>query len=214
MDREERLLPWRTGPIPTLPCTKPGGEAESVYLLMRDLDARCEALMKGCGNETMVIISADHGHIDVNRYVDISDLPGFVDCLIMPPFLESRSALFFVKHERHREFEEIFQSHLSKEFALFSRKEILSRGLFGAVSEATPAHQKTDDFIGDYLITATGKRALKYYESEHDHSHDFASHHAGMTESENEDSTDRVASANVKKVRQNKKALPECRKGF
>ena len=171
-------------PDPDITLHKTGGDAESVYSLMRDLDSRCEALMKDCGKETIVIISADHGHIDVNRYVDISDIPGFVDCMIMPPFLESRAALFFIKHDRRQEFEDIFQRHLSKEFVLFSRKEILSRGLFGTVSAVTPAHPKTDDFIADYLITATGKRALKYYEPERDHSHDFASHHAGMTENE------------------------------
>lgn len=171
-------------PDPDITLHKTGGDAEAIYAIMRDLDSRCDSLMKDCGRDTLVIISADHGHIDVNRYVDISDIPGFVDCMIMPPFLESRSAFFFVKDNQHRKFEELFQRHLSKEFALFSRKEILAQGLFGPVSAATRMHPKTDDFIADYLITATGKRALKYYEPEHDHSHDFASHHAGMTENE------------------------------
>lgn len=171
-------------PDPDITLHKTGGEAESIYEIMRDLDARCEALVRACREDTLVIVSADHGHIDVNRYVDISDIPGLIDCMIMPPFLEVRSALFFIKHDKRQAFEEIYRSHLSNEFALFSRKEILERGLFGPVSDKMPVHRKTDDFIADYLVTATGKRAIKYYEPEHDHTHDFASHHAGMTESE------------------------------
>lgn len=171
-------------PDPDITLHKTGGGADSVYTVLRDLDSRCEALIKDCDKETMVIISADHGHIDVDRYVDISGIPGMTDCMIMPPFLEARAAFFFVKADRRQEFEAVFNRSLSKEFILFSREEVFERGLFGPISPETPAHPKTDDFIADFLVVSKGKRALKYYEPEHDHSHDFVSHHAGITEDE------------------------------
>jgi predicted AlkP superfamily pyrophosphatase or phosphodiesterase len=168
-------------PDPDMTLHKKGGKGAESEACVRDLDARCAALAERLDEDTLLVVSADHGHVDVDSYVDIDLIPGLVECLVLPPFLETRAAMFYVKQERRNSFEEIFRNRLSRSFALFTREEIFSRELFGFADAVHPAHPKTDDFIGDYLIVAIGNQGLKYYEPDHDHSRDFASHHAGLT---------------------------------
>lgn len=171
-------------PEPDMSLHKKGGASAEVRALVMDIDARCADLAAKVSDDTLIVVSADHGHADVSSYVDIAAIPGFVECLVMPPFLESRAAMVFVKRERRSSFEEIFRNRLSRHFALFTKDEILARGLLGIESDSHPVHPRADDFIGDYLIVAIADQGLKYYEPEHDHTRDFASHHAGLTSDE------------------------------
>ena len=57
-----------------------------------------------CTN-TLIILSADHGHQDINETIDILELEEIQECLIMPPTLESRMIGFFVKDSKRKEFD-------------------------------------------------------------------------------------------------------------
>jgi hypothetical protein len=106
---------------------------------------------------TLILISADHGHKDIEETISILDLPEIYDCLQMPPTFEGRMVGFFVKENRKQEFEEIFNEKFKDKFLLYTKEEFLNSGLLG---EGIP-HKKVDDFVGDYVaISTSGTRIL------------------------------------------------------
>jgi len=117
-------------------------------------------LSKSCGavSDALVLVTAEHGMIDIGAEADVSKLAQMKECLIMPPFTESRATSFFVKSERRTDFEKLFRSELGNSFMLTSRRDVFSKGLLGQGR----AHAKTSDFIGDYMACAISDVSLKY----------------------------------------------------
>ncbi len=168
-------------PEPDYALHRAGPDSSEARSRVRDIDARVEALSRALSSRDLLVVTADHGHADVTRYVDIGAIEGLSECLVVPPFLEARAAMFFVRAERRSEFERLFVREFGADFRLLSRADILREEPFGPFIRA---HARTGDFIGDYLAVATGSRALKQYAPRNDHSFDFPSHHAGLTEEE------------------------------
>jgi len=175
--REAFTLLYRTEPDATMhECGARSGRAVKA---LAQLNAWAEALA-GKLRDTTLIVTADHGLIDVTERVWLNECREIMRCLVMPPSVESRAASLFVKRGREREFEAAFREKLGADFLLMPREEALSRQLFGPGR----LHDKTDDFLGDYLALATGTRAI-YYRAEGGAPHGkMIGHHAGLTEQE------------------------------
>ena len=109
------------------------------------------------GTNTLLIISADHGHKDIERVYDIQNMEDIQECLIMPPSLESRCTAFWVKEEKKKEFEKIFKKRFEKEFLLFTKDEFLEKHMLGFGNK----HKKIDDFIGNYISVSIGNASFK-----------------------------------------------------
>ena len=107
----------------------------------------CEKL----GDDTIVIISADHGHRNIDKAYSILDYPEIQECLILPVSLESRVLTFWVKEDMKKEFEERFKNAFGDEFLLMTKKEFLDKNFLGFGNK----HPKIDDFIGNYIALST-----------------------------------------------------------
>ena len=120
-----------------------------------------EEIEKMCKNlnreDTLVIISADHGHKNIEKVYNITDLQEIQDCLIMPASLESRAVTFWVKENRKEEFEKLFKEKFDGEFLLFTKEEFLDKKLLGIGEQ----HNKVDDFIGNYIAISIGSSIIK-----------------------------------------------------
>lgn len=137
------------------------------------------------GTNTLLLISADHGHIDIKEKISILELPEIQDCLIMPPFLESRMISFFVKEEKKKKFEEEFKKKFEKKYILYSKKEFLNSALMGEGKQ----HEKIDDFIGNYVAIAISDSIIvleNYFDRELKSEHEKKSTHCGLTKNEME----------------------------
>lgn len=99
--------------------------------------------------DTLLIITADHGHID-GRNVVITDYPEITDCLVRLPSIEPRALNLFVKEGRKQVFEAEFEKAFGQDFILLSKEELYQRKLFGD----RPAHPNADGMIGDYVAVA------------------------------------------------------------
>ncbi len=130
--------------------------------------------------DTLVIISADHGLIDISEQIDIGSLPELSDCLVMPPSIEPRCTSFLVKKNRQEQFASAFKQKLGNDFLLLSKAEVRSEAIFGPGSE----HLKVDDFLGDFLSIAIGSKTIIYKGNLEKASFSFKAHHAGMTKDE------------------------------
>lgn len=106
---------------------------------------------------TLLIISSDHGHKDIEKVYKIIDIEEIQDCIIMPPSLESRVVTFWVKEDKKQKFEEYFENNLKNEFILFTKDQFLEKNLLGFGDK----HKKIDDFLGNYIAISIGNSILK-----------------------------------------------------
>jgi predicted AlkP superfamily pyrophosphatase or phosphodiesterase len=156
-----------------------GARSERAAKVLKQLNEWAEALASRL-KDTTLIVTADHGLIDVTGIVWLNDCPDIMRCLVMPPSVESRAASLFVKRGREKEFERAFQETLGADFLLMTREEALERRLFGPGK----LHDKADDFLGDYLALATGTRAIHYQAAGGEPHGKMIGYHAGLTDEE------------------------------
>ncbi len=129
-------------------------------------------------DDTLILISADHGLIEIKETIYLIDHPALLDTLVMLPSIEPRAASFFVKKDRTLEFESLFNEIFKDTYVLFKREEVLKHNLFGYGK----THPKADDFLGDYLAVATKNTSLDY--KPYSDGFTFKGHHAGMSNEE------------------------------
>ena len=128
--------------------------------------------------DTLIIISADHGLIDIKETIYLEDHPALLNTLSLLPTIEPRAASLFVKKDKQLEFESLFYEIFKDKYFLFKREEVLKNQLFGYGQ----IHPKADDFLGDYLAVATSNTCLDY--KRHSDGFTFKGHHAGMSSDE------------------------------
>lgn len=126
---------------------------EKIKLFNNQLENMCNEL-----EDTLIIISADHGHINIDETIFLNEIKEIDECLIMPPSVEPRALSFFVKSEMKDIFKQRFEKLFSNDFILLSKEEVFEKNLLGyGVS-----HIKTKDFIGDFFACAVGNKKLAY----------------------------------------------------
>ena len=123
--------------------------------------------------DTLVIVTADHGHIDTEAAV-LTDYPELWDCLERAPSLEPRALNLFVKEGRESAFAGAFSDRFGDRFLLLSMEEALERRLFGT---GTP-HPCFRGMLGNFLAIATGNLSI-FNDSEV-----WVSMHGSVTEDE------------------------------
>ena len=131
---------------------------------------------------TLVIVSADHGHKDIEKVYNNLELDDIQECLIMPPSLESRVVSFWVKEDKKEKFERIFKEKFDKEFLLYTKKELLEKNMLGFGNK----HPKIDDFIGDYIALSIGSSIIKLGTNIGKEKSNKKSTHCGLTREEME----------------------------
>lgn len=137
------------------------------------------------GTNTLLIISADHGHNDIKEKISILDLHELQECLIMPPFLESRMISFFVKNDKREYFEKKFNKIFKGKYVLYNKKDFLDSNIMGYGKK----HYKIDDFIGDYIAIAISDSIIvleNYYDRQLKGKNEKKSTHCGLTRNEME----------------------------
>lgn len=107
--------------------------------------------------DTLLIISADHGHKDITTIYDITNIPELQECFILPPSLESRSVTFWIKDSKKVQFETYFKQHFKNEFLLLTKEDFLSQHYLGYGT----THPKIDDFLGNYVAISIDSSILK-----------------------------------------------------
>ena len=81
--------------------------------------------------DTLFIVSADHGQVDVAGYVDIRDDDELDSMLECPLYLDSRSPAFKVKRGKKRQFAKLFRERYGEDFVLFRTRDLIKKGYFG-----------------------------------------------------------------------------------
>ena len=139
-----------------------------------------EKLSRELGGDTVFIVTADHGLVDVTENIEISEIPEIMDTLIMPPSIEGRAASFFVKSSMKHIFLSEFKKRFENDFEILTHEEVFETQLLGLF----PPHKKTSDFIGDFFVLAKGAKSIKFSTPASKGGSDLIGQHAGLTEDE------------------------------
>lgn len=127
---------------------KHGVESEEVKEFLMEAENKIKDMCDKMSDDTILIITADHGHKDIEKAYTLLDYPEIQECLIMPASLESRVLTFWVKENMRDVFEENFNKIFKDEFWLMTKDEFLNKYQFLGFGEK---HYKIDDFIGNYV---------------------------------------------------------------
>lgn len=161
---------------------KYGTDSIEVSNYIKETEQKIEKMCENLDEETIVIISADHGHKNIEKAYTMLDYPEIQECLILPPSLESRTIAFWVKEDMKNQFEERFNSVFGKEFLLMTKEEFLQKNLLGFGKK----HPKIDDFIGNYIAMSTSSSIIRIETFLADGKPVKKSTHCGLTKEEME----------------------------
>ena len=161
---------------------KYGCASQEAKEMVIDAEKQIEKLREELPEDTLIIISADHGHKDITKVYDLLEYPQIQDCLIMPASLESRAIAFWVKEDKKQEFEKLFNKEFSEDFLLLSKEEVLKKHILGYGDK----HKKIDDFIGDYLAISISNSIIRLQTYLADGKPVKKSTHCGLTKEEME----------------------------
>lgn len=173
-NREGKQFCYAYYPDPDHTMHKEGVKSSVTKSVIESLQSNMQNLLDKT-NDTLFVITADHGQIDVTGYVEFYKDEKLMSMLKIYPFLDSRSPAFAVKEGMHEQFESYFKSKYSADFELHKVDELIANGIFGK-TEMLPEIRAR---LGDYIAfgTYTHKQGILTKKSEH-----FKGHHTSVTE--------------------------------
>ncbi len=139
--------------------------------LLKEISYRMQQLASETA-DTLFIVTADHGQIDVTGEVNLYEDKQLYDMLEIYPYMEPRAIAFKVKQDRRTDFEKYFTATYGKDFELHKSKELVERGFFGDLEDKA-------NLLGDYIAigTYTHKQAVLTPDMPV-----FKGHHTSLTE--------------------------------
>ena len=152
-----------------------GTGGDKIRDLILNLEKDVENLVNDL-EDTLVLVTADHGHLDTGGVV-ITDYPDLCECLVRMPSIEPRALNLFVKDGMAEKFSRLFNEHFHDQFLLFSKREVIEKKLFGTGVNS----MRLNDMLGDFLAVATGGLTIFNTAEEQ---RKFKSAHAGITSEE------------------------------
>ena len=152
-----------------------GTKSSKTHDVITDLEEKIEEFAKGL-SDTLLLITADHGHIDCKNFC-ILDYPDIMKCFERMPSIEPRTLNLFIKDEYMDSFPEVFNKHFGDSFVLLKKEEVLNKKLFGIGKD----HADLKDMIGDYVAIAVSDVSVF---NTHKEAEEMPGGHAGLTPEE------------------------------
>ena len=133
-----------------------GTQASEIKKILKDIENQIIKMNEKI-EDTVVIISADHGAVDVEE-IYLNSYPDVCKTFIRPPALEARFVTFFVKPNQRDCFKNMFQTYFGDDFVLFNKSDFLLSGILGP----GPIHDAVPAMIGDFVAIAVKNKSLRY----------------------------------------------------
>ncbi len=127
------------------------------------------------GKKTMVLVSADHGHITTSKETQhfIEDHPVILSHLQMMPAGEPRMLILYTKERQASAVMDYVKNELADCFYAVPSQDALDAGLFGTTDKL---HPETRQRLGDVLLISKGP----HYWASKERELPFLSYHGGL----------------------------------
>lgn len=142
--------------------------------MLEQIDNSMRYLQASLPDDVAVIVTADHGLIDIKSQQFIDEYPSITECLAAPPSIEPTAISFRVKSDKNEQFASEFNKHIAG-FKLMTKQEVIDNNLFGKTSNI----DKLSHALGDYFAVSIGENVLWF-----DRSHQFIAVHGGLHKGE------------------------------
>lgn len=126
--------------------------------------------LKSDVDDTLIVVTADHGQVDISEDVKLFENKELLECLKAPPYLEPRATAFKVKEEKNKDFERLFNKSYGKDFKLFKSSYLIKKGVFG------PCNERNKELLGDYISVCKNNKQFLFVDGE-----GFKGHHTSLT---------------------------------
>ena len=153
-----------------------GVDSEKTKEVIRELEKKVQAFADSLPEDTLLFITADHGHIN-NERLCILDYPEITKCFVRMPSIEPRTLNLFIKGEYKETFPVLFEKTFGDKFCLLTKEEVIVKGLFGKGTE----HKLFRDMLGDFVAISIADVSLYNTHIEADK---MVGAHAGLTKEE------------------------------
>lgn len=137
-----------------------GPFSENVAALLARIDRELLQTNEAVGAKVRVIVSADHGHIDVprDRCTLLNSGDPILSLLVAPPSGDSRNPIFHVRTGREEEFAAVFNARFGDDFVLVDSAAIERERIMGPC----PFSDLTRTRLGTFVGIARSAAALEY----------------------------------------------------
>lgn len=107
-----------------------GVKSKESKQLISEISSSVEWLYKNTKN-TLIIITADHGHIDLKGWIPLYKDKQIMDMLDAPLYMDDAAITFKVKRGQKTKFAQIFKQKYGKYLELFKTSDLIKQGFFG-----------------------------------------------------------------------------------
>lgn len=152
-----------------------GTKSTETHQMIADLEKKMEEFAAGL-NDTLILITADHGHID-NRNLCILDYPEILNCLVRLPSIEPRTLNLFVKDDYKESFPTLFKKTFGDDFLLLTKEDVLREKVFGIGHD----HPLLNGMLGDFVALSVAETSIT---NTHYVAQKMIGNHAGLTQEE------------------------------
>ena len=149
----------------------------------KGLDEKIRNFIKSIeGTNTSLIITADHGHINIplERIIKLEDHPKLKDCLTLPLCGEGRTAYCYVHPSKTKQFESYVKNKLKKYCSLHKSQDLIDKKYFGLFKP----NPKLFDRVGDYILICKENYILEDSIEGEKKRKPFVGHHGGVSKEE------------------------------
>ncbi len=138
-------------------CHHDGLGADAVLELLLRIDAELARLREHLPATARLVISADHGLLDVPQsgHLPLPADDRLCELLLVPPSGDARLPIFHVRPGCHAEFAERFHARYGADLRLASSLEAAESGLFGPAPLSPAARARFGDYVGIALRPVT-----------------------------------------------------------
>lgn len=150
--------------------------SEHVKVELEKLNHDLEMFSQTMNEDTVIIVIADHGLIDVEP-IELYKHEELMKMLLRMPSIEPRATNFFVKPFKKHKFKKMFNETYGNDYKLLSKRELIYSGLLGQGEH----HPLIDSFLGDFMAISISNKYFKFKEGKL-----FKAHHAGLLAGEME----------------------------
>jgi predicted AlkP superfamily pyrophosphatase or phosphodiesterase len=152
-----------------------GTTSEVISNHLKEIDNAIKTLYDGIDEDTLVIITADHGHVDIEG-INLWEYEDLTSMFKHQPAIEARATAFYINKDKFEDFEKTFNNYFKNKFVLYKSEEVLEMNLFGK-GEKSP---RTKGFLGDFFAIAIDKYSFRLQNAKHIHK----ATHAGLLKDE------------------------------